>query len=209
MNLRNGTLLMLMASALVFAASCSKEDKDDTKPAGAIQTVLVSDLPADPSTRDPNTGAVIGGTGQYTFFRFADSTIVPHSDSATTKWDIGFRGTSIILNGGVSGPGAVTGQVVATTLAELTEAPADNYSSDDAGGNVFAAWYNYNMQEHVVTAKPGYILVLRTGEGKYVKMEILSYYEGAPAQPTTSNLSGYYTFRYVYQPDGSSKFTEK
>jgi hypothetical protein len=37
-------------------------------------------------------------------------------------------------------------------------------------------------------------------------MEVISYYKGAPAQPVSTDESGYYTFRYVYQPDGSRGF---
>lgn len=209
MNLRHVILFAVLSSAVIFAASCSKNDKDKPEPKAPIQSVVIKDLPADPTTRDPNTGAVIGGTNQYTFFRFSDSTIVPHSDSASTKWDIGVRGTSIIMNSSLNGPGNVEGQVASNTLDGVAEAPDGNYSTDQASGNVFAEWYNYNMQEHVVTAKPGYIFIIHTNDGKYVKMEIISYYKGAPAQPTSSDESGYYTFRYVYQPDGSRDFTDK
>lgn len=205
MKLKNGILFASMALALMVAASCSK-DKDKPAPKDPAQTILIKDLPADPSTRDATTGEVIGGTNHYTFFRFSDSTVVPLSDSASTKWDIGVRGTSIIMNSGISGPGKVEGQVVASTLADITAAPESGYSQDGSTGNVFAGWYNYNMEQHVVSSKPGYILVIHTNDGKYVKMEVLSYYKGAPAQPTNDDISGYYTFRYVYQPDGTRNF---
>lgn len=209
MNLKKGILLALLSSAILFIASCSKNDDDNPKPQQQLQTVMVKDLPADPHTRDPDTGEPIGGTNKFTFFRFSDSTIVPNSDSASSKWDIGFRGTTIILNSNVSGPGAASGQVVKSTLEALTKAPERDYLSDSTSGNVFADWYDYNMQKHVITPTPGYILVIHTNDGKYVKMEILSYYKGAPASPTSADASGYYTFRYVYQADGSRSFAEE
>lgn len=209
MNLKNGILFVLLSSAVLFTASCSKDDNDNPQPKQELQTVLVKDLPADPTTRDPNTGEVVGGTNKFTFFRFSDSTIVPNSDSASNKWDIGFRGTTIILNSNISGPGNATGQVVKSTLDALTTAPEGNYLSDSTSGNVFADWYDYNMQEHVITPKPGYILVIHTNDGKYVKMEILSYYKGAPATPTSDDVQRHYTFRYVYQEDGSRNFAEE
>lgn len=209
MNLRNQFLFATLISAVFFSVSCSKDEKDQPKPNEPVQTITVKDLPADPTTRDPNTGEVIGGTNKYTFFRFSDSAIVANSDSATEKWDIGFRSTSIIINSNVSGPGNVTGQVVNNTLEGVTTAPDDNYRADSTSGNVFADWYNYNMQIHVVSPKPGHIFIIHTHDDKYVKMEILSYYKGAPANPTTSDASGYYTFRYVYQPDGSKNFNNK
>jgi hypothetical protein len=202
-------LLLIAVSLVTLFSACSKDDDDTPTPPPAAQTVLVQDLPADPATRDPNTGAVVGGNNEYTFFRFSDSTIVSHEDSASSKWDIGFRGTDIILNSGTSGPGTAQGQVVNSTLAEITAAPADGYASDDANGHVFGEWYNYNPTTHIVTSVPGYILVIHTADGKYVKVELLSYYKGAPAQPDLSSESRYYTFRYVIQPDGSTNFNEQ
>ena len=47
---------------------------------------------------------------------------------------------------------------------------------------------------------PGRVLVVRTADGRYAKVSIQSYYKGAPASPTQASESGYYTFRYVFQP---------
>ena len=39
-------------------------------------------------------------------------------------------------------------------------------------------------------------------DGKYAKVEILSYYQGAPDSPDAfTDQSRYYTFNYVYQPN--------
>jgi hypothetical protein len=211
MNIRNGILFIMLSSAVIFSASCSK-DNDKPKPdtdSKPVSVVMVKDLPADPTSRDPNTGETIGGTNQYTFFRFSDSAVVSHTDSASTKWDIGFRGTDIIINGGTSGPGSTAGQVVNNTFEDITQAPEANYIADNTSGHVFADWYVYNMQTHIVTSKPGYIFIIRTNDGKFVKMEIISYYKGAPAQPDLTDASRYYTFRYVYQPDGSTNLNEQ
>ena len=35
-------------------------------------------------------------------------------------------------------------------------------------------------------------------------MEILNYYKDAPANPTLTSLSKYFTFKYVYQPNGTT-----
>ncbi len=210
MKFKNVMLIALLSTAVLWTASCSKKDDNKPDPANEpLQTVVIKDLPADPHTRDPNTGEVVGGTNQYTLFRFSDSTIVSNTDSASNKWDIGFRGTSVILNSNVNGPGKATGQIIKSTLDALTSAPKDNYRSDSSSGSVFAEWYHYNMQTHVVSSEPGYILVIHTNDDKYVKMEILSYYKGAPAQPTSDDASGYYTFRYVCQQDGSRSFSDE
>lgn len=209
MNLRSVISFVVVSSFVVFAASCSKDKKDDPKPKEPLQTVVIKDLPADPATRDEHDGHVIGGTNQYTFFRFSDSTIVPTADSASTKWDIGFRSTNIIINGGVNGPGKVEGQIVKNTLEDITEAPASGYETDTETGDVFGDWYNYNPQTHIITAKPGFIFIIHTNDGKYVKMEILSFYKGMPADPDYETAEQrYYTFRYVVQPDGTRNFSD-
>jgi hypothetical protein len=56
----------------------------------------------------------------------------------------------------------------------------------------------------VVTPIAGRVLAIRTALGNYAKIEIQSYYQNAPTAPTSANPSGYYTFRYVYQPNGTS-----
>jgi hypothetical protein len=55
---------------------------------------------------------------------------------------------------------------------------------------------------NLVTAIPGRILVFRTHDGKVAKVEILSYYQNAPANPDGSaDPSRYYTFNYIYNPN--------
>jgi len=50
------------------------------------------------------------------------------------------------------------------------------------------------------------VLVIRTHDGKYAKLEILSYYENAEPNATFDNYR-YYTFDYVYQPnEGETSF---
>ncbi|HAC25442.1 MAG TPA: hypothetical protein DCE81_11045, partial [Cytophagales bacterium] len=59
----------------------------------------------------------------------------------------------------------------------------------------------------IVSPIAGRVIVVRTADGKYVKMEILSYYENAPASPNNMvDKDRFYTFRYVYQPAESRSF---
>jgi len=45
-------------------------------------------------------------------------------------------------------------------------------------------------------------LVIRTHDDKYAKVEILSYYKDAPAEPDGFvDESRFYTFNYVYNPN--------
>jgi hypothetical protein len=50
-------------------------------------------------------------------------------------------------------------------------------------------------------------IFVRTSENRFVKMEILSYYKGAPASPNNAtDLDRHYTFRYVFQPNEGRSF---
>ncbi|MBA4057235.1 MAG: hypothetical protein C0490_21155, partial [Marivirga sp.] len=134
------------------------------------------------------------------------------------KWDIGFRGTTIILNSGTSGPGNAAGQTVTGIFEEILEAPADGYAVDGATKAIVGSggWYTYTGEaatgpKHAVLPNAGKILVLKTADGRFVKVEILSYYLGNPNTTTaefadlaTRPASRYYTFRFVYQADGTS-----
>lgn len=210
-------LLALCAFAL---SSC----KDDPSPEPVV-SVTFPNLAADPPTGfNPNTGAPIGTTNKFTFFSFKTGAIVDHVDSASGKWDLGFRATTIIVNGTTSGPGTSQAQIVSGVFDELKEAPLDGYKSDNDLHPVAAApnanlaiptgsgigWYTASggAPGTPTITKPiaGKIIVVKTSEGRYAKMEILSYYKDAPTNPTGTEPSRYYTFRYVYQPNDTRSF---
>jgi len=203
--------LLKLASALIVLlfASCSSDNQETVIQSQSLQTKKVSNLFAPQS----------GGQGQpvsgdFVKFSFSTGEIVTSGDN----WDIAFRGTSIIVNGGYSGTGepAKNGNVslatVSNTLSGVTEAPSDDSFKQDAqsayaiptgSGN---GWYTYNPTNHVIAPIAGRVFVIKTANGKYAKFEILSYYQNAPANPLGTEPSKYFTFNYVYQPDGSKKF---
>lgn len=198
--------LSRLALALVLLAGISACDSDpnndDDLP---LNATTVTDLAADPAVNVGPTGPV--GNGRFTFFSLKDNAVV--TDSASTDWDLGFRGTTIIVNGGVSGPGQGAAQVVTGLFEEITEAPADGWATDTAEGTAIPTgsgngWYNYDFVAMIVSPIPGRVLLVKTADGKYAKVRIVSYYKGAPETPDTESESRYYTFDYVYQPDGST-----
>jgi hypothetical protein len=191
---------LLLATGAFALASCSKDD-DTTAVAPAAQAQTVNSLSA---------AGTASATGQpipakhYTFFSLADNKQIAYTDSNSTKWDVAFRGTNVLTNGGTSGPGQGGAQVYTGTFESLTTAPTTGYTSDATAALATAGWYSYNATTHVVTPVAGRILTIRTATGKYAKLEVMSYYQNAPAAPTSASPSGYYTFRYVYQPSGTS-----
>ncbi len=203
--------LLLFASVTVGFLSCSKSD-----PAPVLSAVTFKNLAADPPSGgyNPTNGQPIGVTKKFGLFSFKTGAIVANTDSASTKWDIGFNGTGIILNSGTSGPGSATAQVVSGIFTDLTTAPTDGYLQDNklATPAFYAVargsgkgWYNYDQASNLVTPIAGKVLVIQTADGKYAKMEIISYYLDAPVSPTATTKDRYYTFRYIYQPDGTKK----
>lgn len=196
-------LSVFLFMALFITAGCDTLETNDEKP---LEAVLVEDLPADPITgRDLETGEATS-TKQYTFYSLRAGEIVlnydetDRADSASTAWDIGFRGTNLIFNGGSNGPGNGGVLVLNDVFEDVTEAPEGEYTASMPSDN---NWYNYDFQTHVITPVPGRTMVVRTADGRYAKLRILSYYKGAPAEPTMEDTDRYFTFEYVFQEDGS------
>ncbi len=216
-------------------AACDSADPLVETP---IEARVASDIVADPATRDPNTGAT-RATGRFTLYSLRDSSVVLNydnpvrTDSATTRWDIGFRGTTIIVNGGTSGPGQGAATVAVGLFDEFTSVPdsvalrVDGAAasacpgSNTPNGPVPGApraictgsnngWYNYNQPQNLISPIPGRTILVRTADGQgYAKVQIQSYYRGAPAAPITvggptDTPDRTYTFRYVVNPAGRS-----
>lgn len=188
---------MLLMS--IFAlSSCSKDDDKATPeptPVVTLQSKVVANVDADAGKKD-----------LFTFYSLADGKVVPNSDSASTKWDIGFKATTMIVNGGNSGPGKGEAQVITGVYNNLLEAPEAGYKSDAAATKAITGWYSYNMTTHIITPVVGAIIVLKTASGKYAKLEVSNYYKDAPATPDVNSLSRFYSFRYVLQADGTRNF---
>ena len=166
----------------------------------------------------PPAGGIPYGAGKFTFYSLETNSIIPSTDSATNRWDLGFRGTAIITNSGSSGPGQGGAFVWTGLFADLKSIPADSTFRVDAAPN-FAipvgsgrAWYTYSQAEQLVRPIPGKILVIRTSSGKFAKVEILNYYKGGVTPAVTEpdsvkyKLQRHYTFRYTFQPNGSRDF---
>ncbi|GAB3908014.1 hypothetical protein GCM10028803_42830 [Larkinella knui] len=174
--------------------------------AQSVKVSTVSDLPADPTRNDPQSGRPMGATNRFTFFSFKEGKQVPNSDSATNKWDIGIRATTLIVNGGTGRAGQGGAYIYTGTFESLTVVPDQAAFAVDDNPNKLAiptgsgnGWYTYGGG--IIAPTPDKVLVIRTGDGKYAKVQVLGYYKGGPDGPGSE--SRYYTFRYAYQPDGS------
>ena len=211
-----------IALFLGFAAFTIACDDNNPIPPVGLQAVTVQNLIADTiigiTPGVPPAGGIPYGAGKFTFYSLETNSIIPSSDSASNRWDLGFRGTTIITNSGSSGPGQGGAFVWTGLFADLKSIPADSTFRVDAAPNYAIpvgsgrAWYTYSQAEQLVRPIPGKILVIRTSSGKFAKVEILNYYKGGVTPAVTEpdsvkyKLQRHYTFRYTFQPNGSRDF---
>ncbi len=211
--------IALFLGLAAFTIAC--DDNNPIPPVG-LQAVTVQNLIADTiigiTPGVPPAGGIPYGAGKFTFYSLETNSIIPSTDSATNRWDLGFRGTTIITNSGSSGPGQGGAFVWTGLFADLKSIPADSTFRVDAAPNYAIpvgsgrAWYTYSQAEQLVRPIPGKILVIRTSSGKFAKVEILNYYKGGVTPAVTEpdsvkyKLQRHYTFRYTFQPNGSRDF---
>lgn len=191
-------------------SACQRSKEDNPAPIAVVQTVR--DLPADPTTNG-GTGQPQPATGRFTLYSLRENALIPNGDSATMRWDIGFRGTTIIVNGGAVRSGSGGAYLHTGLFEELRQIPENQFFNTDQSPTQLAiptgsgtGWYLYNPASNWISPIAGRVLVIRTGDGRYAKVEILSYYHGAPSAPSPSAVARHYTFRYLFQPDGSRRF---
>ena len=158
-----------------------------------------------------------GGQGQpisgpFTKFSFESGEVTEGND-----WDIAFRGTTILVNGGTevglgeepARSGEAEAAVAEGTFSSVIGADGLVFEQDGSNGTAIKAgsgngWYVYNPQVMSITPIPGKIFVFKTNNGHYAKVEFLSYYKDGviPPDPVQSlRAARYYTFNYVYNPN--------
>lgn len=213
--MKTRSIIGSVLAAVVFFQSCTKEET--SVPQVTLIQKIVKDVPADTIVGLSGIGQPVG-VGKFTFYSFENNAVVANSDSNSTKWDIGIRGTTIITNGGTSGPGNGGAFIYVGTFDDLTSVPADSTFKVDAAPNYAITagsnkgWYLYTPQTNLVTPLPGRVLVFRTATGKFAKVEILNYYKGGTTPAATDPdavkiyTQRYYTFKFAYQADGTTSF---
>jgi hypothetical protein len=139
--------------------------------------------------------------------RLSQGTMAALTGAADSPWDISFKRTWLQTNSGTSGSGQAGALATgAAELAEVTRAAEGPYTVDtmmpvagppgsgEASGNaVLNDWYDYDQTTHVVTPKARVFLV-KTVEGAFAKVRILSY------------TGGTFTLEYTYSGPGRTSF---
>jgi hypothetical protein len=161
---------------------------------------------------------VINSTSSTTwkYFSFTKNDTVSVSDPATsTDWDMAFQRYRIKTNGGISGSGKGSaansykklqaGFDMLKLIPDTTTFAVDQtiqiavqqgYATYNVNP-VLYTWFNIELGANGTQIVPtDYVYIVKTATGKYAKVWFKSYY-------SATNVSGYVTFDYKYQPDGS------
>lgn len=196
---------LTLALLLIGFTSCSSDD-DGSTPQLVVESQSVSNLKAvqdaDYTTNPPTI------TGDFIKFSFKTGATTTGND-----WDLAFRGSTILVNGGEitsEGQPARTGNggayIATGTLASVSAVNTSLFVSDSSSEGLAipavsnGGWYNYSPMTHIISPIAGKIIVVRTNDGRYAKLEILNYYENSEPNEDLSN-SQFYTFNFVYQPN--------
>ena len=203
------TLFLSMLTIAIGFSACTKDSPD---PLETAITETVTELNASDYLIDQDNGSL---SGPFIKFNFSLADTV----SGDTPWDVAFRGTTIIVNGGepshIDQPdrdgNAAVYIIPDTTMSGVTEVDESSFLQDNATslaiiddyGFTGIGWCSYaGPPTHLITPIAGKILVFRTHDNKYAKVEILNFYDS----PMTNPFGGFYTFNYVYQSDGATNF---
>ncbi len=141
----------------------------------------------------------------FQHFDFFNADSIGVNDLTKENWHIGFNATDIIVNSGTTGDGQTMAQMVEDTFDNLLYAPEDGYREDTEEENAIPSgsdngWYHYDfLLTHTVKPLENTLLVADLGR-KFVKVDFISYYKDAPANPILLNQSSYYTFNYYVNP---------
>ena len=170
------------------------------------QPVVATYSPTPPSPRDAGRALVgpvlytvdASDLEQWRYFSFHVGSVI--ENPGAKDWDLAFRRYQIIANGGrefVGGAGIIDLGEVA--FADVKTVPDAGYLATegvtDPRNPAIVNWYSYGYFSHVLSPRP-HVWAVRTADGRYAKIEIVSYY--CPrSQPACL------TFRYIYQGDGS------
>jgi len=190
------TIAIVLSSSLLLFTAC---EKDNNEP-DALESFTVQ----------------IDATSysDWVFFSFDDGAEVTVSDPQNdTSWDIGLKRNHFKTNSGTSGSGsggAYDGGVVDFDIFSI--APTDGYTVDtsidvfdfgtmeyapEPGNTLLETWGEFTEDMPPTLVPSNKVFVIKTADGKYAKMIVQNYYG--------NDGSGFVTFTYAYQADGSTR----
>ena len=211
---------MLFLGVFIFF-SCGSDDESNVEQILADSNVT-DETPDTSTTVDPTpidepagleammfTIDATNGEG-WVYFSFETGDVVEIEDAINSEeWDIGFQRTQVKLNGGISGPGMGSAAMLTdTTFEDVTVAPEDGYRADSEDTLAIVpqsekGWYIYTgPPTHWILPLENRVFVVKAADGTFAKVRFIGYYK----DNENKQDSGFVTFEYVHQPDGSNNF---
>jgi hypothetical protein len=198
-NLKLILFTLILSGPILF--SCKKDDNNTNQ---TIKTFVVN---ATSQTK-------------WVYFSFDNNDTVKISNpTISNNWDLAFCRFNIKTNSGFSGNGIGgtynSGKTGSTGFNQLITVPdTATFTVDDSlfipgaygiidtviTNSILSGWYNYDQTTNVLSSK-NLIYIVKTATGKYVKLQIVSYYNDT--DPSLVTGSGYVKFNYFYQQNGS------
>ncbi len=142
---------------------------------------------------------------KWIYYDLSRGSAVDIMDPSSLEWDLAFRRSQIITNGGATNHFGKAGlnDMGEVPFDEVTEVPADNYIADiatktETENPVLLKWFKYNFLTHKLTAKKN-IYALKTADNKYAKVQFISF-------NCDDEETGCIRFQYAYQDNGANNF---
>jgi hypothetical protein len=138
---------------------------------------------------------------EWRHFSFARGGLVEPADPL--GWDLAFRRFHVIANGGdrFAGQAGIL-DLGPVAFDSVGEAPVDGYvetrAARDTVNPAIDHWYVYSWVSHILKSN-GHVYTVRTADGRYAKLRIVSYY-------CPDAVPGCMTFEYVYERSGGRAF---
>ena len=216
------SFMLMLGVVILFSFSCDSVDENDidrllqpeettdATPSGT--PAADAQVPADEPIGLETLTFTIDTTNReaWVYFSFASGDIVNVEDAENSEaWDLGFQRTQVKLNGGISRPGmGSVAMLTETTFEAVTVAPAEGYLSDTEDTLAIVpqsekGWYIYTgPPAHWILPLEDRVFVIKAADGTFAKVRFVGYYK----DNENKKDSGFVTFEYAHQPDGSHNF---
>ena len=143
----------------------------------------------------------------WVYFDFSRGGVVEIHDKTSLEWDLAFRRSKVISNGGATNKFGKAGLINlgSPNFDQVVDVPINNYTPDmstktETENPILLKWYSYNYLTHKLSAKAN-TYAMKTADSKYAKVKFLDFY-------CTNKETGCIKMQYVYQDNGSNQFTK-
>lgn len=210
MKIKFLSIALLLVGVAMFSTSCEKNEPKN---------------PKEEEKKDNSTTYMLsrktGYSNDWIYFSFSTGKevtgITEKNKTERLDWDIAFNVNNMRTNSGKSGKGK--GGAIAlkeTDLSKVATVPTTGYEVDkdihiikalssmpppmmkSTGNQVLAKAITFSGPPPRYTIQKN-VFVIKTADGKYAKVKFTNFYN-------KEGKSGYVSFKYVYQADGSANF---